>query len=156
MVETPAAALFAEHLARKVDFFSIGTNDLVQYTMAVDRGNEKIAFLYRPAHPVILMLIDRIVKAANAAGIWVSVCGEMASDPRFIPLLIGLGVQELSMSTGSLGVARRVIRSLRMYEAEQFAEEAMKCGDHRQVLDMSDAFLQRVAPDVVSLAMKGV
>lgn len=156
MVETPAAALFAEHLARKVDFFSIGTNDLVQYTMAVDRGNEKIAFLYRPAHPVILMLIDRIVKAANAAGIWVSVCGEMASDPRFIPLLIGLGVQELSMSTGSLGVARRVIRSLRMYEAEQFAEEAMKCGDHRQVLDMLDAFLQRVAPDVVSLAMKGV
>lgn len=156
MMETPAAALFAEHLARKVDFFSIGTNDLVQYTMAVDRGNEKVAILYRPAHPVILMLIDRIVKAANAAGIWVSVCGEMASDPRFIPLLVGLGVQELSMSTGSLGVARRVIRSLRMYEAERFAAEAMGCSDHRQVLEMSDALLQRIAPDVVSLAMKGI
>ncbi len=156
MMETPAAALFAEHLARKVDFFSIGTNDLVQYTMAVDRGNEKVAILYRPAHPVILMLIDRIVKAANAAGIWVSVCGEMASDPRFIPLLVGLGVQELSMSTGSLGVARRVIRSLRMYEAERFAADAMGCSDHRQVLEMSDALLQRIAPDVVSLAMKGI
>ena len=124
--------------------------------MAVDRGNEKVAKLYRPAHPVILMLIDRIVKAANAAGIWVGVCGEMASDPRFIPLLVGLGIQELSMSTGSLGVARRVIRSLRMYEAEQFAAEALKCGDHRQVLKMSDELLHRIAPDVVGLAMKGV
>ena len=105
---------------------------------------------------MILMLIDRIVKAANAAGIWVGVCGEMASDPRFIPLLVGLGIQELSMSTVSLGVARRVIRSLRMYEAEQFAAEALKCGDHRQVLKMSDELLHRIAPDVVGLAMKGV
>ena len=155
MVETPSAALFAEHLARKVDFFSIGTNDLVQYTMAVDRGNEKVATLYRPAHPVILMLINNIVKAADAAGIWVGVCGEMASDPRFIPLLVGLGVQELSMSTGALGAARRVVRSLRMFEAEKFAQDAMKCADHRQVLDMADSLLQRIAPDIVSIAMKG-
>ncbi len=156
MVETPAAALFAEHLARKVDFFSIGTNDLVQYTMAVDRGNEKVASLYRPAHPVILMLIDRIVKAADAAGIWVCVCGEMAADPRFIPLLAGLGVQELSMSIGAIGVARRVIRSLRMYDAEKFAKEAMKCSDHRQILEMAESLLQKIAPDVVNLAMKGI
>ena len=155
MVETPSAALFAEHLARKVDFFSIGTNDLVQYTMAVDRGNEKVATLYRPAHPVILMLINNIVKAADAAGIWVGVCGEMASDPRFIPLLVGLGVQELSMSTGALGAARRVVRSLRMFEAEKFAQDAMKCADHRQVLEMADSLLQRIAPDIVSIAMKG-
>lgn len=155
MVETPSAALFAEHLARKVDFFSIGTNDLVQYTMAVDRGNEKVATLYRPAHPVILMLINNIVKAADAAGIWVGVCGEMASDPRFIPLLVGLGVQELSMSTGALGAARRVVRSLRMFEAEKFAQDAIKCADHRQVLEMADSLLQRIAPDIVSIAMKG-
>ena len=155
MVETPSAALFAEHLARKVDFFSIGTNDLVQYTMAVDRGNEKVATLYRPAHPVILMLINNIVKAADAAGIWVGVCGEMASDPRFIPLLVGLGVQELSMSTSALGAARRVVRSLRMFEAEKFAQDAMKCADHRQVLEMADSLLQRIAPDIVSIAMKG-
>lgn len=155
MVETPSAALFAEHLARKVDFFSIGTNDLVQYTMAVDRGNEKVATLYRPAHPVILMLINNIVKAADAAGIWVGVCGEMASDPRFIPLLVGLGVQELSMSTGALGAARRVVRSLRMFEAEKFAQDAMKCADHRQVLEMADSLLQRIAPNIVSIAMKG-
>ena len=155
VVETPSAALFAEHLARKVDFFSIGTNDLVQYTMAVDRGNEKVATLYRPAHPVILMLINNIVKAADAAGIWVGVCGEMASDPRFIPLLVGLGVQELSMSTGALGAARRVVRSLRMFEAEKFAQDAMKCADHRQVLEMADSLLQRIAPDIVSIAMKG-
>ncbi len=155
MIETPAAALFAEHLARKVDFFSIGTNDLVQYTMAVDRGNEKVANLYRPSHPVIVMLIDRIVRAAEKAGIWVSVCGEMASDPRFIPLLVGLGVQELSMSTVSLGMARRVIRRLKMYEAEAFAEKALKCTEHAQILEMSDELLHRIAPDVVSLAMKG-
>ena len=155
MIETPAAALFADHLAKKADFFSIGTNDLVQYTMAVDRGNEKVANLYRPAHPVIVMLIDRIVQAAEKAGIWVSVCGEMASDPRFIPLLVGLGVQELSMSPVSLGMARRVVRRLKMYEAEALAEKALKCTEHAQILEMLDGLLHRIAPDVVSLAMKG-
>ncbi len=155
MIETPAAALFADHLAKKADFFSIGTNDLVQYTMAVDRGNEKVANLYRPAHPVIVMLINRIVQAAEKAGIWVSVCGEMASDPRFIPLLVGLGVQELSMSPVSLGMARRVIRRLKMYEAESLAEKALKCTEHAQILKMSDELLHRIAPDVISLAMKG-
>ena len=155
MIETPAAALFADHLAKKADFFSIGTNDLVQYTMAVDRGNEKVANLYRPAHPVIVMLINRIVQAAEKAGIWVSVCGEMASDPSFIPLLVGLGVQELSMSPVSLGMARRVIRRLKMYEAESLAEKALKCTEHAQILKMSDELLHRIAPDVISLAMKG-
>ena len=156
MMETPAAALFADHLAKKCDFFSIGTNDLVQYTMAVDRGNEKVANLYRPSHPVILRLIKRIVDAAENAGIWVSVCGEMASDPRYIPLLVGLGVQELSMSTVSIGMARRVVRRLKMYEAEELSEKALECTSHTRILEMSDELLHRIAPDVVSLAMKGV
>lgn len=156
MIETPAAALFVDRLAEKCDFFSIGTNDLVQYTMAVDRGNEKVANLYRPSHPVILRLIRQIVEAAERNGIWVSVCGEMASDPRYIPILIGLGVQELSMSSVSIGMARRVVRRLSMAQAEELARKALLCRDHVSVLAMADEMLHRIAPDVVSLAMKGV
>lgn len=156
MIETPAAALFADKLAEKCDFFSIGTNDLVQYTMAVDRGNEKVANLYRPSHPVILHLIKQIVDAAEKNGIWVSVCGEMASDPRYIPLLIGLGVQELSMSSVSIGMARRVIRRIRMSQAEGLARRALLCRDHTGILSMADKLLHDIAPDVVNLAMKGV
>ena len=156
MIETPAAALFADQLAEKCDFFSIGTNDLVQYTMAVDRGNEKVANLYRPSHPVILRLIKHVVDAAEKNGIWVSVCGEMASDPRYIPLLVGLGVQELSMSSVSLGMARRVIRRLSMAQAEELARKALLCRDHTAILSMTDEMLHKIAPDVVSLAMKGV
>jgi len=109
-----------------------------------------------PKHPVILRLIKRIVDAAENAGIWVSVCGEMASDPRYIPLLVGLGVQELSMSTVSIGMARRVVRRLKMYEAEELSEKALECTSHTRILEMSDELLHRIAPDVVSLAMKGV
>ncbi len=155
MIETPAAALFADRLAEKCDFFSIGTNDLVQYTMAVDRGNERVANLYRPAHPVILRLIRDVARAADSAGITVSVCGEMASDPLFIPLLAGLGIQELSMSPVSLGMARRVIRRLRMYEAEELTAAALKCNTHTGILKMSGEFLKKILPDM-NLVIKGV
>jgi len=156
MVEIPSAALAAEVLAKKVDFFSIGTNDLVQYTLAVDRGNEKVAYLYRPSHPAILELIKRTVDAAKANAIWVSVCGEMAGDPKFAPLLIGLGVHELSMSPISLGPLRRIIRRLKMHDAEQVAAKAMACETAEAALELSEALLYRVAPDIVSLAIKGV
>lgn len=112
MIETPAAALCAEELAEEVSFFSVGTNDLVQYTLAVDRGNEKLKKLYRADHPAVLKLIETTCRAAEEGGIWVGVCGEAASDPDLIPTLVGLGVSELSMSPPSIPRAKKVISEL--------------------------------------------
>jgi phosphotransferase system enzyme I (PtsI) len=156
MIETPSAAIMADALATKVDFFSIGTNDLVQYTMAVDRSNDSVAYLYQPSHPAILRLIDRVAKAAKYNNIWVSVCGEMASDPRYTPLLVGLGVHELSMSPVSLGTIRRIIRRLRMHEAEELATKAMACTTAEQALELSESLLYKIAADIVSFAIKGL
>jgi phosphoenolpyruvate-protein phosphotransferase len=112
MVEVPAAALIAEVLAERCAFFSIGTNDLTQYTLAVDRGNERVAHLYDPLHPAVLKLIDRTVRAAESAGIPVSVCGEMAGDALAVPLLVGLGISELSATPSSVPVVKEIVRAL--------------------------------------------
>jgi phosphotransferase system enzyme I (PtsI) len=151
MVETPATALMLELFVHEVDFFSIGTNDLLQYTMAVDRGNERVASLYRPFHPVILRLIRNVVKSAERAGVWVSVCGEMAANPMYIPLLAGLGIRELSMSTVSLAPAKRVIRNMKYIDAEAVAERALKCSSQEEVLELAQTFLRKIAPDVSDL-----
>jgi len=156
MIETPSAALIADTLAEKVDFFSIGTNDLVQYTMAVDRCNEKVAYLYQPSHPAILALIDHVVKAAQNNNIWVSVCGEMASDPRYTPILVGLGVHELSMGPVSLGIIRRIVRRIKMHEAEKVAMQAIKCKTAQEALEISEEFLYNVAPDIIDLTTNGI
>ncbi len=116
MIETPSAAMVADHLAGMVDFFSIGTNDLIQYTLAVDRVNELVSYLYEPMHPSILRLIQRIVQAAKLKGIQVSVCGEMAGDPEVAPLLVGLGLVELSMHSVAIPEVKAMIR--RMSRAE--------------------------------------
>ncbi len=151
MVETPAAALNAERLAPLVDFFSIGTNDLVQYTMAIDRGNERVAYLYRPMHPAILELIRRCAIAARKHNIWVSVCGQAAADIQMVPLLVGLGVHELSMEPHSIALVRRVIRGLSMYEAEKAAREALQCGTADEVKAISEALVSRCAPEIAEL-----
>ena len=151
MIETPAAALAADQFAERCDFMSIGTNDLVQYTMAVDRGNEHVASLYRPFHPVILRLIRNVVKAAEQAGIWVSVCGEMAADPMYIPLLLGLGIRELSMSPVSLAPAKYVVRSMKYIEAEAVAERALRCSSQEEVRAISEEFLRTNVPGVFEL-----
>ncbi len=151
MIETPAAALQADKLAEVADFFSIGTNDLAQYTMAVDRGNDRVTYLYEPSHPVILRLIHHCVKAARHHNIWVSVCGQMAAEPQFTPLLVGIGVHELSMDANSLGAVRRVIRGMTMHEAEAVAKAAMECGSAAEALDMSLRLLRKVAPEVAML-----
>jgi len=122
MIETPAAALTAEHLAKEVDFFSLGTNDLIQYTMAVDRVNESVAELYNPLHPAIIGLIQRTVEAAHKAGIWVGICGEMASDPALAVLLIGLGIDELSVSSVAVLQLKRVIRSITLDDVRSFRQ----------------------------------
>lgn len=112
MVEVPAAALAADQLAAEVDFFSIGTNDLTQYTLAVDRGNEAVARLYRSDHPAVLALITSVVRAGAERGIPVSVCGEMAGDPELAATLVRLGVRELSMSPGRLNLVKQAILTL--------------------------------------------
>ena len=108
MIEVPAAALIVEHLAREVDFFAIGTNDLTQYTLAVDRANEQVADLYRPFHPAVLRLVDRVISAGRDAGVIpVSMCGEMAADPLAVPVLVGLGLEEFSMHAQAMPVVRK-------------------------------------------------
>jgi phosphotransferase system enzyme I (PtsI) len=125
MVEIPAAAMTSDILARKSDFFSIGTNDLIQYTMAVDRGNEKVAYLHEPYHPAVLRLIQRTIDNGAAAGIAVGMCGEMAADPALAVVLLGLGLDEFSMSSASVPAVKRAIRSTSLAEAKAVASEAM-------------------------------
>jgi phosphotransferase system enzyme I (PtsI) len=151
MIETPAAALLADKLAPLVDFFSIGSNDLVQYTMAADRGNERVAYLYRPTHPAILRLIDCCVTAAKHNNIFVGVCGQMAGDPATAALLVGLGVHELSMSPGSVALIRRVIRSLSLHEAARTARAAMECRNAAESMKLVQQLLARRLPELAAL-----
>ncbi len=125
MIEVPSAALISDILARKVDFFSIGTNDLIQYTIAVDRGNEKIAYLYDPFHPGVLRLIKTVIDNAHHEGIPVAMCGEMAGDPLATLVLLGLGLDEFSMSASGIPEVKRIIRSVALEEAEELAGTVM-------------------------------
>ncbi len=126
MVETPAAALAADILAPEVDFFSIGTNDLIQYTMACDRTNEKVSYLYQPFHPTILRLVKGVIEAAHDAGRWVGMCGEMAGEPLAIPILLGLGLDEFSMNVAAIPRAKEVIRTLNLEEVKRIAAQALR------------------------------
>ena len=128
MIEVPSAALLADTMARECDFFSIGTNDLTQYTLAVDRGNERVAHLYDPLHPGVLALIDRAVRAAERAGIPISVCGEMASNPLAVPLLVGLGIGELSGTPSAVPVVKEIVRGLDAGEVAEDARRALASG----------------------------
>lgn len=133
MIEVPAAAMIADQLAREVSFFAIGTNDLTQYTLAVDRGNEQVAELYRPFHPAVLRLLDRVIGAGRRAGIPVSLCGEMAADPLAVPLLVGLGLTEFSMHPPALPAVRNLIRSLSYREARRMARAALSLSTAKAV-----------------------
>jgi phosphotransferase system enzyme I (PtsI) len=133
MIEVPAAALISEHLAKVVDFFAIGTNDLTQYTLAVDRSNEHVAELYRPFHPAVLRLIDRVITAAHRGEITVSMCGEMAADPLAIPVLVGLGLQEFSVHPAALPVVKRLVRALSFKEARRIAHRALGLATAKEV-----------------------
>jgi len=126
MVEIPSAALAGDALAKECDFFSIGTNDLIQYTLAVDRGNEKIAHLYQGFHPAVLKLIKESIDAAHRNGIWVGLCGEMAADPLATTLLVGMGVDELSTSAMAIPEIKKVIRTIRFEDAKRHAQEVLK------------------------------
>jgi phosphotransferase system enzyme I (PtsI) len=136
MIEIPSAAISAERLAREVDFFSIGTNDLIQYAIAVDRVNERIAHLYEPTHPAVLRLLKMVADAAHAHDIWVGVCGEMAGDLALVPLLLGLGMDELSVGASLVPRVKRAVQSLTHTECQQLVAELLE-------LDTSSAILGR-------------
>jgi phosphotransferase system enzyme I (PtsI) len=142
MIEVPGAALAADALARVSDFFALGTNDLTQYTLAIDRGDEQVAHLYNPLHPAVLRLVQFTVEAAGRAGIPVSVCGEMAGDPRFTALLIGLGVRELSMAPNNLPRVKRRIRHLELAAAIERARAIMTQSDDGRIAALVDDFNQ--------------
>ncbi|SHJ41906.1 phosphoenolpyruvate--protein phosphotransferase [Geosporobacter subterraneus DSM 17957] len=126
MIEIPSAAVIADLLADEVDFFSIGTNDLIQYTTAVDRMNEKISHLYNPFNPAVLRLIKTVIDSGHQAGIWVGMCGEVAGDKRLIPVLLGMGLDEFSMSAGSILPARKQIQGLSYEKMKGLAEQVLK------------------------------
>ncbi|MCD6484688.1 MAG: phosphoenolpyruvate--protein phosphotransferase [Candidatus Odinarchaeota archaeon] len=142
MIETPSAALMADALAREVDFFSIGTNDLTQYTLAVDRTNQKISSLYDALHPAVIRLINNTVKAAHKRGRWTGICGELASDPEAVPILIGLSLDELSANPPSIPNVKKLIRSISYEEAKQLAKKAIKMTNAKEVRNLVKAFIQ--------------
>jgi len=135
MIEIPSAAICANVLAPEVDFFSIGTNDLIQYALAVDRVNEKIAHLYEPTHPAVLRLLKMIADAAHANDLWVGVCGEMAGDIALVPLLLGLGMDELSTAAILVPRVKRAVQSLAIPECRQLVEEAFKLNTGSEILE---------------------
>jgi phosphoenolpyruvate-protein kinase (PTS system EI component) len=126
MVEIPAAALMADHLAAEVDFFSIGTNDLSQYTMAADRTNASVASLADAFQPAVLRLVRDVIVAAHAQGKWVGLCGELAGEPLAIPILLGLGLDEFSMNPPAVPIAKQIIRALTLDEARDVARAALE------------------------------
>lgn len=144
MVEMPSAAVIADVLAPRVDFFSIGTNDLIQYTLAVDRGNEYVAYAYEPLHPALIRLIAHVTKAANSAGISVSVCGEAAGDPLVAPVLLGLGVQELSMNAVAIPEVKSRVRAARMSDLVELSERIKALATAEEIRGAVEAELLRM------------
>jgi phosphoenolpyruvate-protein phosphotransferase len=143
MIEIPSAACTADILAEKCDFFSIGTNDLIQYLLAIDRVNDRIAHLYEPTHPAVLRTLRQIVTEAHKQNIKVSVCGEMAGDPVYVPLLLGLGVDELSMSPPLLPAVKYLVRAMTMADAKALAEQALASRSPKEIYAMADAFCRQ-------------
>lgn len=146
MIEIPAAVMIADSLAKHARFFSIGTNDLIQYSLAVDRMNPKIAHLYEPTHPAVLKLIKATVDAAHNNGIWVGVCGEMAADPVLVPLLLGLGVDELSAAPALVPAVKFTVRRLKLSEARALAQFALESDHGAEVLKRAEELAHTVAP----------
>lgn len=145
MVEVPSAALLADKLAKEVDFFSIGTNDLTQYTLAVDRTNHKVAYLADPLNPAVLRLIKKTIDAAHAEGKWVGLCGELAGQPLAAPILLGLGLDEFSMSPALIPEIKHVMRKLHRKECADFANKVLDKVDHEEVRVACQAFLESLA-----------
>ena len=141
MVEIPACAVLADEFAKYADFFSIGTNDLIQYSMAADRMSEKVAYLYQPLNPSILRLIKMTIDGAHSQGRWCGMCGEMGGDPKAAPVLLGLGLDEFSMSASRILPTRKIITSLNKKDMEELAAKALKCNTEEEVLKLVNEVL---------------
>ncbi len=149
MVEVPAAVMLAEEFAREVDFLSIGTNDLIQYTLAVDRSDPNVASLYRPGDPSILRMICMVINAASKHNIPVTVCGQMSSDPKFIPLLLGLGLRQISVTPLAIPELKEVIRNLSLDQAEEIAKHALQLEVARDVENYLRGELLKICPEIM-------
>ncbi|MDP8078530.1 phosphoenolpyruvate-protein phosphotransferase PtsI [Phocoenobacter skyensis] len=148
MVETPSAAMNARHLAKEVDFFSIGTNDLTQYTLAVDRGNEYIAHLYDPLAPSVLNVIKQVIDASHAEGKWTGMCGELAGDERAAALLLGMGLDEFSMSAISVPRIKKLVRNMNYADAKALADKALDCPTAAEIEQLVDDFYEKLNSSV--------
>ena len=148
MIEVPSAALTADILAREADFFSIGTNDLIQYSLAVDRVNEKIAYLYEPAHPAVLLLVKNVIEAGHRSGIWVGMCGEMSGDIVMTLILLGFGLDEFSTSPMAIPELKKIIRSVTMEQAKEIAQQAMTLSTGKEIEKFARRKLKEIVPDL--------
>jgi phosphotransferase system enzyme I (PtsI) len=151
MIEIPSAALISDVLARHVRFFSLGTNDLVQYTLAVDRVNDRVAHLYEPTHPGVLRLIKTTIDNGHAAGIWVGLCGQMGSDPLMTQLLLGLGLDEFSVVPSAVPMIKDVIRNVNWTQARDLADRALSAATAAEVLEYCRALIKKTAPEILEL-----
>ena len=147
MIETPSAALTASTLARDADFFSIGTNDLTQYTLAVDRGNELVSPLYSAADPAVLRLIRMIIQDANKAKIDVSVCGETASEPEYVMLLLGMGIRTLSLTPPMIPEIKQVIRSVTIEDCNHLTRTVLAMNSERQISSYLRSAARKILPE---------
>ena len=146
LVEVPSAVAIADMLAREVDFFSIGTNDLIQYALAIDRVNEHVNYLYDTLHPAVLRLIRQVINAGQARGIHVAMCGEMAGDPVNIPILLGLGIDELSMNALAIPMVKKLIRSISMDECRDLTWQAFEMQEAREIHGFLDSWIRERFP----------
>ena len=133
MIEVPSAVILADMLAKEVDFFSIGTNDLIQYSLAIDRVNEHVAHMYEPLHPAILRMVKRVIEAGHGARIDVAMCGEMAGEHAYVPILLGLGLDELSMNAFCIPKVKRVMRSTSIKESKKFLDKVLSFAEVSQI-----------------------
>ena len=151
MIEIPSAALTADVIAEHVSFFSLGTNDLTQYTLAVDRINERVAYLYKPAHPAVLKLIRQTVHSGHRRGLWVGLCGEMAANPLMTHLLVGLGVDELSVAPSAIPLVKDAVCSVSFSRAQELAELSLTCKTSDEVLEHCRKLTSEVSPELLEL-----
>jgi len=153
MIEVPSAVAVADDLAREVDFFSIGTNDLIQYALAIDRGNENVAHMYEPLHPAILRMISQVVESGHKMGIDVGICGEMAGDVTYLPLLLGLGIDELSMHPLAIPYIKKMIRSSKAGDMDQLAREVLTLSTAEEIRNHLSNYLSEKYPDEFGSAL---